>query len=111
MKWLVVFLFTSIALGAPSLEVFWTDNSDNENAFLVERKVGTGRFVLLDAVNRNVTKYVDKGVKYNVLYTYRIRARREERFSPYSNEAKATVSEDGEDKINAPTGLGIRIIK
>ena len=37
----------------------WTDNSTNEEGFVIERKAGTGEFYPIDAVKANVTTYTD----------------------------------------------------
>ncbi len=64
----------------------WTDNSDNETAFVLERSEGDStNFQLLDEVEPNTTSYTDTSVEGETLYFYRIKAISNEDESSYSN--------------------------
>jgi hypothetical protein len=65
----------------------WTDNSDLEDGFKIERKINEGTFVEIASVGANVVSYVDDDLDDNTLYTYRVRAFRGTATSNYSNEA------------------------
>ncbi|MGK5090977.1 Calx-beta domain-containing protein [Deltaproteobacteria bacterium TL4] len=70
-----------------SLGVFfhWTDNSNNESGFKIERKTGTsGSYQLINLTNS--ASYVDKNFKTNTTYVYRVRAYNASGNSDYTNE-------------------------
>jgi len=80
---------TATASGT-SIMLNWTDNSDNEKNFLIERKSGTGSYSQIASVNKNVTSYVN-GPLASGTYTYRVRASNPVGNSGYSNEASAMI--------------------
>ncbi|MFC7044308.1 fibronectin type III domain-containing protein [Halobacteriaceae archaeon GCM10025711] len=59
-----------------SLDVSWSDNSDNEDGFLVERRReangGWGRWVELNDLAANTTTYTDTDVSPSTTYEYRV---------------------------------------
>ena len=67
----------------------WTDNSDNETGFKIERSTDGTNFSQLDFVGANVTTYTDNGVTPNTQYYYRVRATNAAGDSAYSNVATA----------------------
>jgi len=56
------------------IDLTWTDKSNGEARFRIERKVGTGAFVFLANVGANVQSFSDNTVSPNTNYTYRVRA-------------------------------------
>ena len=80
-------------IDAASLQLTWADNSQNEDGFDIERKVGTtGAFLALTTVDANQRSYTDANLSNGTTYCYRVRAFNEAGGSPYSNEACATTS-------------------
>ena len=73
---------------AAQLTITWTDNSDNEDRFEIERKLGlTGTFSLIATVGANITSYTDSGLAdETTYYCYRVRASNGYGDSAYSNE-------------------------
>ena len=67
----------------------WKDNSTDEDGFDIERKEGGTAFSLLFSVPFDSALYHDADVLPGRTYTYRVRARRGEDMSAYSNEASA----------------------
>ena len=58
-----------------SVELEWTDASDDETRFIIERRTGSaGNFESLATVTSNVTTYTDASVSPQGSYTYRILA-------------------------------------
>ena len=56
-----------------SVELEWTDASDDETRFIIERRTGSaGNFESLASVTSNVTTYTDASVSPLGSYTYRI---------------------------------------
>jgi len=88
------------------IDLSWTDNSDNEDGFEIERD---GFF--LTTVNANVTSYSDTGLLENTTYSYRVRAYNDIGGSGYSNTDSATTPFCGGTELPAaPTGLTARAI-
>src|SRR5262245_52809052 len=83
----------------------WTDNSDDEDGFDIERKVdqGNAAFATLDSVPFDSTIYHDAAVAPGTTYAYRVRAKRATSYSAYSNEAAA---DPGGGSTGGTTGAG-----
>lgn len=63
------------AVSNSHVDVFWTDNSDNETGFRIERKTGaTGNFTHIGAVAANVGTFTDTTVAATTTYYYRVLA-------------------------------------
>jgi len=60
---------------AAQLHLTWTDNSNNEDGFKIERKKGaSGTFKQIAVLGANVSSYTDKGLASGTTYCYRVRA-------------------------------------
>jgi hypothetical protein len=80
--------------------LFWSDTSDNETGFELERKVeGQEEFESYAFTRRNDNDFTD-GVDPELEYTYRVRAFNASGFSLYSNECIV-----GHERPNRPTRL------
>ena len=78
---------TTTALSQTQINLSWTDNSDNEDIFRIERKPGPGGvYTEIATVGANVTAYQDSGLTANTEYCYRVRAYNTGGNSGYSNE-------------------------
>ena len=75
------------------IDLAWSDNSDNEDGFQVERCTGTGctSFAPIFQLGANVTSYSDPGLDAEPAYTYRVRAVNAAGSSAYSTPAEATT--------------------
>ena len=69
----------------------WTDNSNNENGFKIERRTGGGIWQLLTTTAANATSYVDAAVVASTAYSYRVSATNAVGDSVKSNEASVTT--------------------
>ncbi|MBK6267287.1 proprotein convertase P-domain-containing protein [Marivirga sp. S37H4] len=70
----------------------WTDNSDNETAFVIERMAdGEENFGVLTEVDPNTSQYIDKSILELTKYTYRVKAINANTESIYSNEVEITT--------------------
>ncbi|MCJ7581116.1 MAG: hypothetical protein MUP98_11360 [Candidatus Aminicenantes bacterium] len=101
---------TNLYADAPAcdqIDLSWTDNSDNEDGFKIERN---GSY--LTTVNADVIFYSDTGLLENTAYTYRVRAYNDTGDSEYSNTASATTPSCNGTELppDAPTGLTARAI-
>ncbi|MGZ6224725.1 MAG: multicopper oxidase domain-containing protein, partial [Syntrophales bacterium] len=59
-------------LAGAQVNLAWTDNSNNETGFRIERATGAGAFVTLGTVGANVTAFSDTTVQSAVIYSYRV---------------------------------------
>ena len=80
----------AIPLSASEVELRWTDESANEEAFHVEREV-QGSFVEIATTDANRSTLLDTNLQPAREYRYRVRASNSTGFSNYSNEAVATT--------------------
>lgn len=95
------------APGAPSslvaaplgggVHLTWSDNSNDEELFEIERKEGDpGKaFQTLDTLPFGSALYHDANVSLGELYTYRVRAKLPGTFSAYSNQATVNLKSNG----------------
>jgi probable HAF family extracellular repeat protein len=74
------------------IQLNWTDNSDNELAFRVQRATGTqGTFALISRVNANITTFTDTTVKAGKTYRYRVQAFNAVGASAWSNTISVRI--------------------
>jgi len=85
---------SATAASNSSINLKWTDNSNNETGFMIERMTGGGTFSEIITVGPNVTEYNDPGLIQATIYQYIVRAFNEAGSSNYSNEANATTQGD-----------------
>ncbi len=79
--------------GSDRINLSWSDNSNNELGFKVERKQGAGSFHQIDKTSSNATSYTDRGLLPSTSYTYRVRAYNEVGNSAsYTNERSASTT-------------------
>ncbi|MGD0649781.1 MAG: fibronectin type III domain-containing protein [Verrucomicrobiia bacterium] len=86
---------TATAVSSNQINLSWTDNSDNEDGFKIERAPDNGgvpgTWAQIAVVSSNITAYGDTGLSENVKYWYRVRAFNAGRDSYYSNQASTTI--------------------
>lgn len=89
------------ALSDKQIKLTWSDNSDNEAGFRIERKSGTSSFISIATVDSNVTVHVDNFfLSANTTYTYRLKAFTAYAGSDYCEEISQTTL-DKDTKIGA----------
>lgn len=101
----------SASVVSPSqINLLWTDTSNNENGFAIERKIGSlGVYGQISTVNANVTTYSDLGRSPGITYYYRVKAFNGDGPSAFSNEASATTP-GGSSVPAPPSGLGATMV-
>jgi len=78
--------------GTTTIRLNWTDNSEHEDGFSIERKTDAGAFAEIDTVAAGVETYDDGPIDEGHTYTYRVKATSAAiGDSEYSNEAAETV--------------------
>ncbi len=84
------------ANSSSQITLTWTDNSDNESFFDIERADGgSGAFAWIDTAPANSTSYLDEGLTANTSYDYRVRATNADGESDYTNIASAITDPAG----------------
>ena len=106
---------TAIAVSSSTINLAWTDNSNNEAGFKIERKLVSGTYAQITTVGANATTYADTGLNAATAYYYRVRATNATADSVYSNEASTATysasSVSGDTKIiNKISSGGIIVI-
>ena len=94
MKYLLPLLFPAI-LCAVEVELSWSDNSQNESGFEIERRAPDGEFEAIATVLADVAEYTDDTAAGT--YEYRVRAFNEFGYSGYTNTLKASAGETPTD--------------
>jgi titin len=80
------------ATGPSQIDLAWTDNSDNEDGFQIERREGqVGDFAEVTTVMAGLTSYSDGSLLAATEYCYRVAAFNNEAYSGYSEVACATT--------------------
>ena len=110
---LMGFLFVATAAWplqafAAKITLTWTDASDNEEGFKIERRVDlTGTYLEIAMAAVNTTSYVDPNLSASTTYCYRVRAFNSAGDSAYSNEACSTTPADSAlTVVRSGTGSG-----
>lgn len=75
-------------LGATSMALEWSDNSDNERVFEIQRRRSGRSWALIASPGANTTEHTDQGLSPNTEYEYRVRACNLTGCSKYSNRDK-----------------------
>lgn len=98
---------TRTVVSGTRVDLEWTDNSDNETQFAIERCAGVGctTFVEVGTVAADVDTYSDAALTANTTYRWRVRARNAFGTSGYT--AIVTASTAGP---NAPTALDVTTV-
>jgi fibronectin type 3 domain-containing protein len=82
---------SATAVSEVQINLSWTDQSNNETNFKIERKTGSGSFTQIAMVGINVTNFSDTAVAGGTTYFYRVRAANSSGNSAYTNQASATT--------------------
>jgi hypothetical protein len=83
---------TATTISSSQISLAWTDNSDNETGFKIERATGSNPFGQIALVSANITSYSDSGLSPATTYQYRVLAINGSLESPASNTASATTA-------------------
>ncbi|MBN1669829.1 MAG: fibronectin type III domain-containing protein [Kiritimatiellae bacterium] len=93
---------TAASLSASQIKVNWSDNSNNETGFKLERSLNGSTWSQITQPAANATTYTDSGLAAATKYYYRVRAYNSAGDSGYSNVGSATT---GETVPSAPGSL------
>jgi chitodextrinase len=98
---------TATAVSASQIDLAWTDNSDDEDGFRIERCTGGGcaDFTLLVNMGQNVTAHSDGGLTAETTYRYRVAAFNNGGPSDWSNVVEATTEAPPPVEPTGPTAM------
>lgn len=83
---------SATAISSSQINLSWTDNSNTESGYKIERKIGTGgTYTQVADIGRDVIAHSDIGLTKGTTYYYKIKAYNSFGDSTYSNEANATT--------------------
>jgi len=89
----ILFVIDAHQVNAASFQVSWTDNSQDEDGFSIERKLDpNGTYEVIATVGPNVTFYSDSSLANSTTYCYRVNAFNSAGNSAYTNEVCGTPS-------------------
>jgi hypothetical protein len=91
----------------PMIHLQWSDNSDNEDGFVIERSTDGVSFSALASVVANIATYDDLAVSGGITYTYRVAAFNANGTSAWTDPtASAAVPSDATPPA-APSNLSV----
>jgi len=90
----------AITTGTSTTTLTWSDQSNNEDGFKIERKTGSGAFAEIATAGANANLYNDSGLNANTVYTYQVRAFTSSANSAYSN---SSATETGSGIVAKPS--------
>ena len=93
------------ATSSSEVTLTWSDNTDEETGYRIERKLGSGSYVTIVNVGNNVTSFTDYTVVPLSSYTYRVAGIRFSQLTTYSNES--SVITPALEPPFSPSGLTI----
>jgi hypothetical protein len=95
---------TASVVSASEIDLYWTDNSDDESGFRIQRSLDGSSYTNIASPGANVTSYQDHSVVPGTTYYYRACAYNTNGNSVYSNVSSATTPSGGNPPL-APYGL------
>jgi fibronectin type 3 domain-containing protein len=98
---------TARSTSTSSIQLEWSDNSDNETSFKIEKRKDGQLWSGLATVGANVKTYTHSGVTKGVKFYYRVRASNGAGDSARSPEASAIV---GQTPPSAPSNLSATVL-
>jgi hypothetical protein len=103
---------SATAVSSSQINLSWTDNSNNESGFRIERLNGAS-FSEIATVGAGITSYSNTGLNPSIEYTYRVCSYNSAGDSGYSNEASDTTFAgpatpiDPSDRFTRPVPIGV----
>jgi hypothetical protein len=95
---------SATATTSSTIRITWTDASDNETSFSIERSLDASNWSLIATTSANVTSFYNSGLSASTTYYYRVRATAGTAATAYTNTASATTLGP---VPNAPSNLGL----
>lgn len=86
---------SATATSSSQINLAWSDNSDNETGFRLERRIGVGSWGTVTTTAANATSYSNTGLTPATTYEYRVYAVNVAGDSTASNTDSATTNSEG----------------
>jgi len=97
-------VLSATSVSASQIHLAWTDNSNNETGFKVERATAAaGPWTLITITAANIVSYSNTGLAASTTYYYRVRAKNSSGDSANSNTANATTRPAAPSNLHATT--------
>lgn len=80
---------SAIPISLKQLELSWTDNSEDEDGFIIQRSNSGMKYITIDTVGINMTSFVDTGLVVASTYYYRVYTYNDQSNSVFSNYVMA----------------------
>ncbi|WP_428655570.1 fibronectin type III domain-containing protein [Runella sp.] len=96
---------SAVAIGSNQINLNWSDNSNNETGFELERSTDGVNFGKIQDIAANATSFSNTGLNPSIKYWYRVRAKNGAGNSGYSNVADATTQAPPVTIPRLPTAL------
>jgi hypothetical protein len=84
---------TAAAINSASISLSWTDNTDNELGFNIERSADGTNWEQIGSTGSDVVTFTDTGLDPGMTFNYQVQAFNFSGVSGYSNSASATTAE------------------
>jgi hypothetical protein len=97
-------------VSSSQINLSWTDNSNNENGFKIERSTDGTTFVQIAELASNATSHAVTGLSPSTTYFFRVASFNDAGNSQFSNTANATTSPAPPQVPAAPSGLAATTI-
>ncbi|MBN1107692.1 MAG: fibronectin type III domain-containing protein [Bacteroidales bacterium] len=81
----------AVAVSSSQINLTWTDNSNNETGFRIERSPNNSTWTEIATVNAGVTSYENTGLTASTPYYYRVRSYNSAGNSSFTSAASATT--------------------
>jgi hypothetical protein len=94
------------AVSASQIDLTWTDNSDNEQEFQIQKKKASSENWQTDTVGADSTAYSDQGLSDYTEYTYRVRAANSAGESAWTQEVNATTDDPTAPSVEISSTAG-----
>lgn len=91
----LLFALVAFALSGAELTIRWSDNSDNEIGFILERSANGTDFIPIEQTGQDQQSVTDAGLLPSTQYWYRVKAFNDFGSSGYSNTASAVTAPEG----------------
>lgn len=95
-------LLSASLISGPKIDLSWSDNSNNETGFIIERKNSyIGTYEPIATVNTNVISYSDTDISGLLMCYYRVKSYNAYGESSYSNDAYIIIAGNWSSAISA----------
>lgn len=101
---------STVAVSSSQINLNWTDNSTNEDKFIVERSLDSANFTEIGTVVSGINVFGNIGLSPSTRYYYRVKAANSAGDSNYSNIADATTFSAPASPPSAPSSLATIVI-